>query len=57
MKVKIFTENSTYDLQKEVNQWLEKNQNLEIVFINQSESAINIDNVFNWGVTISIWYK
>jgi hypothetical protein len=55
MKIKMFVGDSSYDLQKEINDWLMQNPNIEIKFITQSESnSADLNNIitqFNCQVT------
>ena len=50
-KIKIF--NDTYDSEKKINQWLQKNNNIKIKKIVQSETG----SVDKYSFTISILYK
>lgn len=49
MKVKIFCEERMNELEKEINEWLAKN-NIKIISLHQSERA-------NYKITITILYE
>ncbi len=53
MQVKIFTGGPVDRIEKEINDWLTRN-NPKISFIKQSES---VDSDGDWSVTISIFYE
>lgn len=54
MKIKIFTDDNTADLENSINEWLAKNQKISINHMLQSESDGGGEG--QWAVTISIWY-
>jgi hypothetical protein len=61
MKVKIFTDDNVYDLEKKMNAWFRMNRGIEIIGFTQSESnAVNTNDIpatYNFGVTITILYR
>ena len=54
MRLRIFNGSSAQDLEREVNDWLAINPDIEVLLITQSESGkLNED----WGVTLTLLYR
>jgi len=54
VRLRIFNNSSAQDLEREVNDWLEINPDIQILLITQSESGKLAED---WGVTLTLLYR